>query len=165
VAPTLITHLFLEMLESYTPSYILNVSSLASFFYLPKKQVYGGTKSYLVSFSKSLRRELIQKNIYVSVVCPGGMNTNAALTVSNFNQKGFNRWCIMNPEEVARITIDKMLKKKEVIIPGKWNRFFIILDHFLPTFIKEWITQLVIKKTKVYKNPVTSLIPSLKTAV
>lgn len=165
VAPTLITHLFLELLESYTPSYILNVSSLASFFYLPKKQVYGGTKSYLVSFSKSLRRELIQKNIYVSVVCPGGMNTNAALTVANLSQKGFNRWSIMNPEEVAKITIDKMFKKKEVIIPGIWNRLFIILDRFLPTFIKEWITQLIMKKTKVYQNPVTPLITTLKTAV
>jgi hypothetical protein len=66
---------------------------------------------------------------------------------------------------VESITIEKMLNKKEVILPRKWNRFIIILDHFLPTFIKEWITQLVIKKTKVYKNPVTSLIPSLKTAV
>lgn len=37
VAPTLLTHFFLELLEKNTPSYILNIGSLASFFYLPKK--------------------------------------------------------------------------------------------------------------------------------
>ena len=36
VAPTLITHLFLKNLQQHTPSYILIVSSLVSFFYLPK---------------------------------------------------------------------------------------------------------------------------------
>ena len=47
-APTLLTHLFLNTLEHNTPSYILNVSSLAGLFSLPLKQVYGGTKSYRV---------------------------------------------------------------------------------------------------------------------
>src|SRR6187402_3322359 len=44
VAPTLLTHLFLQTLEKNSPSHILNVGSLASFFFLPKKGVYGGTK-------------------------------------------------------------------------------------------------------------------------
>jgi len=41
VAPTLLSHLFLEMLEENNPAFFLNVSSLAGFFFLHKKQVYG----------------------------------------------------------------------------------------------------------------------------
>ena len=54
LATTIITRLFLDNFERNTPSYILNVGSMASFFFLPKKQVYGGTKSYIHFFSKSL---------------------------------------------------------------------------------------------------------------
>jgi uncharacterized protein len=52
---TMITRMFLPFLQRHACSYILNVGSLASFFYLPKKQVYGATKSFVYSFSKSLR--------------------------------------------------------------------------------------------------------------
>ena len=45
LATTVITHLFIKNLPERSPAHILNVGSLASFFYLPKKQVYGGTKS------------------------------------------------------------------------------------------------------------------------
>lgn len=165
VAPTLITRLFLDLLKKNNPAHILNVSSLASFFYLPRKQVYGGTKSYLVAFSKSLRRELTPKNIFVSTVCPGGMNTSPALTVMNRHQKGFNRWCIMNPEEVARITINGMLGRKELIVPGKWNRFFMLLDKFFPAWLKKMITALVMKQPKEVKSPLSPIIHSLKKAV
>lgn len=79
LATTLLTRLFLDTLKQNSPSYILNVGSLASFFSLAKKQVYGATKSFVWYFSKSLRKELRSENITVSVVCPGGMYTNAAV--------------------------------------------------------------------------------------
>ncbi|MES1181907.1 MAG: SDR family NAD(P)-dependent oxidoreductase, partial [Flavobacterium sp.] len=58
MATTLITRLFVPLLEKNSPAHILNVGSLSCFFFLAKKQVYGGTKSYIYFFSKSLRREL-----------------------------------------------------------------------------------------------------------
>jgi short-subunit dehydrogenase len=70
LATTLITKLFLKDLCDGGPSYIVNIGSLSSFFFLPCKQVYGGTKSFIYSFSKSLRSELSGKGVSVSVVCP-----------------------------------------------------------------------------------------------
>lgn len=165
VAPTLLTHCFLQTLEKNSPSYILNVGSLASFFYLPKKGVYGGTKSYLVSFSKSLRRELKSKNIFVSTVCPGGMNTTLTLILQNKNLKGMGRWSVMNPEEVARITIEKMLAKKEVIIPGFWNRLFMLMNTLLPKWYKEMLTDKSMKQTHAITSPVQFYTQPLKPAI
>lgn len=165
VAPTLLTHFFLQTLEKNSPSYILNVGSLASFFYLPKKGVYGGTKSYLVAFSKSLRREVKSKNIFVSTVCPGGMNTTPMLILQNKNQKGLARWSVMDPEEVARIAIDGMLHKKEMIIPGFWNRLFMLFDKLLPKWFKEMLTDRNMRKSKTFNNPVTHSLHPLKTAI
>ena len=165
VAPTLLTHLFLEMLEENNPAYILNVSSLAGFFYLPKKQVYGGTKSYLFSFSKSLGIELKRKNVYVTTVCPGGMNTTPMLIRQHLSISGFSRWSVMDPGEVAAIAIDGLLKRKKFIIPGFLNKLFILLDKLIPEWIKEKITERHMKRMKVFQNPFTPLSTPLKTAV
>ena len=165
VSPTLLTHLFLQTLSQHTPAYILNVSSLASFFYLPKKQVYGGTKSYLVAFSRSLRRELKSKGISVSVICPGGMNTNPQMVFQNLNTHGLGRWSIMNPETVAKIAIDGMLNKKELIIPGFWNQMFMLFDKLLPKCYKERLTDRSMKDAKTIRNPLIFSINPLKTAI
>jgi short-subunit dehydrogenase len=65
------------------------------------------------------------------------MNTTLWQLVLNRSLSGISRWSVMNPEEVACIAIEGMLKKKKLIIPGWWNRFFMILDRVMPGFIKE----------------------------
>jgi len=132
-----LTHLFLPELKRHSCSYILNVSSLAVFFYLPGKQVYGATKSFIHFFSKSLRRELKNEGVRVSVLCPGGINSNPAQYLMNCGSKWITKSSCMLPDEVARVAIRDLLRRKETIIPGKWNNVFIYMDKFLPAFIKE----------------------------
>ena len=138
--PTLLTKLFIDDFKKNAPSGILNVSSMASFFHLPKKQVYGATKAYLLSFSKSLRKELKPYNISVSIVCPGGMNTTTGLCIQNRQLGWISRQSIMNPEDVARITIEKFNKGKEVIIPGALNKIVMFLESVLPKVIINRLT-------------------------
>jgi short-subunit dehydrogenase len=61
--------------------------------------------------------------------------------------KGINRWSAMNPENVANITVKKMLAGNEVIIPGFWNQLFILMDKLLPKWFKEWLTDRQLKTT------------------
>ena len=140
LATTLVTRLFVDKLGKNSPSHILNVGSLSCFFFLAKKQVYGGTKSYIYFFSKSLRRELQPEGIGVSVICPGGMNTNTSVILVNRASNWLARLSVMNPEEVAPIAIDGLLKGKEVIIPGAINKFFLLLNNIIPAFLKKIIT-------------------------
>ncbi|ESU29252.1 hypothetical protein FLJC2902T_06480 [Flavobacterium limnosediminis JC2902] len=139
---TVMTYLFLQDLKKHSPGYILNVGSLSCFFYLMKKQVYGATKSYVYSFSKSLRRELDSELINVSVICPGPMNTNKTVTAINESFNWLTRMSTMNPEEVAPIAIEGLLKRKEVIVPGKLNKLFLFFDMMIPSFLKDFLTGL-----------------------
>jgi uncharacterized protein len=148
MATTMITYLFLDMLKINGPSYILNVGSLSSYFFLTKKQVYGATKSFIYYFSKSLGRELKKDNVHVSVVCPGGMNTNLSVTLLNKTSSWLSRLSVMNPDEVAPLAIDGLFKRKEVIIPGLVNKMFLLLDKLLPSFIKKMITGHQMKNLK-----------------
>jgi len=136
--PTILCRLFLNDLKKNATSFIMNVSSLAGIFHLPHKQVYGGTKSYLLAFSKSLSKELKGDNVFVSVLCPGGMNTRWQLTMENRTMGTWiSRQSVMEPYDVAAIGIRKMFEKKELIITGFWNRCFLLWNQFFPKRIKD----------------------------
>jgi len=165
VAPTLLIYHLFTQFKTNAPAHILNVSSLAGIFNLPKKAVYGATKSYLIAFSKSLQKELSGKNVFISTVCPGPMNTTPVLFLQNNSQKGIGRWCVMNPEDVARIAIAGMLQKKELIIPGFWNKFFMLLDKLMPDWLKNFIMDMNMHKVKVVTDPVILSINNLKKAI
>ena len=145
-APTILISLLLKNLKKNAPAGILNISSMAGFFTLPQKQVYGGTKAYLLSFSESLRKELKKDAVSVTTVCPGGLNTSTRLCYQNRIVGLITRESTLNPEKAAKIAIDGMLSKKKIIIPGFVNKCFMILDKILPEFIKDILTNREIKK-------------------
>ena len=73
---------------------IVNVSSVAGLAGYPNEGIYCMSKSAQVALSQSLDREFYQKNIRVSLVCPGGVETFFALgdgrTPDGANMKGFS---------------------------------------------------------------------------
>lgn len=148
-APTFLIKLFYDQLKRNSPSGILNVSSMASYFSLPTKQVYGATKAYLYSLSKSLNLEFRNDDIWVSIVCPGGMNTNPHMCYKNRTMGWFAKLSIMDPEEVASISMDSFLCKKEVIIPGTINKFYLTLSKLIPQSIKDNITSREMNRFRV----------------
>jgi short-subunit dehydrogenase len=148
LATTLITRYFVPMLKQNSPSYILNVGSLGSFFSLPKKQVYGGTKSYIHYFSKSLAKELKQDQVFVSVVCPGGMYTNERVRRAIESGNYISRASCMEPKDVAVIALNGLLKKKRTIIPGKINKTFLFFQNILPAFFTGYLENKATRKIK-----------------
>ena len=50
--------------------HILEICSIAGFFPLPGLSVYGASKAFLISYSRSLRFELFKRKIMVTAVCP-----------------------------------------------------------------------------------------------
>lgn len=157
VSPTILCRLFLPDLKNNAPSFIMNVSSLAGLVHLPNKQVYGGTKSYLLAFSKCLGRELKKENVQVSVLCPGGMNTHWRLTMENrLMQTWLSRQSVMEPSAVAAIGIKKMFQNKETIIPGFWNRCFLFWNSVFPEKLKDRLMNYQAAKWKPKEATITS---------
>ena len=99
------------------------------------------------------------------MICPGGMNTTLKLILQHRLQSGISRWSVMNPDKVAGIAIDGMLKRKEMIIPGFWNKVFLLLDKLIPQKLKEIITQRQMAKAGKLYNLNTPSVNNLKTAV
>jgi 3-oxoacyl-[acyl-carrier protein] reductase len=73
---------------------IVNLSSVAGLQGYPSEGIYCMSKFAQVALSQSLDREFFQKNIKVSLVCPGGVETHFAIgdgrTYDGANMKGFS---------------------------------------------------------------------------
>ncbi|MBN2039170.1 MAG: SDR family NAD(P)-dependent oxidoreductase [Spirochaetes bacterium] len=70
-------HTFLpEMIEYGKGGHILNTASMSSFVALEGCAIYTTSKFAIRGYSESLRLELEKYNIGVSILCPGGVNTN-----------------------------------------------------------------------------------------
>lgn len=128
----LLTHKLLPVLQRQRQSYILNISSLAAFSPMPYKTVYPASKAFVYSFSRGLNAELKKSNVHVSVAHPGGMATNKETTKRINSHSRFIRSSILSAEDTALICIDKLLRKENIIIPGKMNWLSSIIQKLIP---------------------------------
>lgn len=130
-----LTHGLLPLLTQQRQSYILNIASIAGFMPSPYFSVYAATKAFVVSFSRALRVELKKSGVVVSCLCPGPTESEfagrAGMENFRFNKKEF----YMNADLVAKIGLDGLLKKRDVIIPGASNKFTTALMSALPKSI------------------------------
>lgn len=71
LAPMFLTRTVLPGMLKRGRGHIVNISSLAGKIGFPYQTPYAATKAGLVMFTHSLRAELIDKPVGVSVICPG----------------------------------------------------------------------------------------------
>ena len=118
-------------LEYMDNGYILNVSSSAGLMPGgPMLNTYYATKNYVRSYSLGLYKELKKKNknIHISILCPGPVNTNFnKVAIGTFSIKG------LSSEYVAKYAVDKCLKNKLIIVPGFKVKLGVFFSRFLPT--------------------------------
>ena len=65
-----------RMLEHGEGGHFVNTASMAGVMPIPSGSIYTTGKYAVVGMSEVMRRDLAKENIGVSVLCPGGVNTN-----------------------------------------------------------------------------------------
>ena len=115
-------------------SLIVNISSIAAFSPLPNMSVYAASKSFVLSFSKSLRKELRQRGINVIAVCPGPMETEF-WDVAYF-PTGSSKMLDSLPKVSAKAVAVGSLKKgrhgRAFYTKGAFYRFYHVLAKIVP---------------------------------
>ncbi len=109
-------------------SRIINLASSAAFMPQPYFAIYAATKSYVLSFSRALRRELKDKEVYVTAVCPGPVNTEFfAIAEDGRERAWFKDLAMAEADEVVTLALNDAINKKEISvygIPMKMLRIF-----------------------------------------
>ena len=136
IATDVLTKLYLKDMVKKNRGKILNVSSVLGFMPGPLMSSYYASKAYITSMSRAINTELRMKkiNVVVSTLCAGAVDTNfnSDLGVSFFVPPS-------NSQKVAEYAINKLLKNKEVIVPGTFNKFTHILNKIIPINISKYL--------------------------
>ena len=130
----------LPLLEKNSPSYILNVASMAGFAPIPEKNLYSATKAAAISFSYSLRYQLKRKNISVSCLCPGPVYTKPSIVKDTKDKLGwFGKQMVVPVKKVGEVAICKTMKKRMIIVPGGFSKTISVFTRILP---QRWLASL-----------------------
>lgn len=107
-ALTRLTHALLPVLKAQGGAAILNVSSSAAFFPIPKLAVYAATKAYVSSFTEAIRAELRGSGVRVTALCPGPVSTE----FGHVAERAVNPETVQPPEllrvDAAKVVADAL---------------------------------------------------------
>jgi short-subunit dehydrogenase len=93
-----------------------------------------------LSFSASLRNELADTGVTVTLFCPGITQTEFR-SRANIAEK--NKSSGMTAEAAARIGFTETMREKSVVIPGLENRLFVAAAKLLPSSIFTGIVRFI----------------------
>ena len=120
LAPLLLTRAALTGMLARSRGTIINVASLLAFSgtaqaaFLPKRAVYAGTKSFLVTFSQVLAAEVRDSGVRVQVVCPGVVRSEF------HSRQGLDMSAVprMEPSQVVEASLADLADGVVVSVPG-----------------------------------------------
>lgn len=114
-------------------SRIIQLASSAAFLPQPDFAVYAASKSYVYSFSRALARELAPRRIYVTVVCPGPVDTPFFdIAEQSGSTLAIKKLAIAKADKVVRKAIADSYKKKERSVYGRVIKGFELLAKAVP---------------------------------
>ena len=129
VAYHILTKLFLQDFVRKDKGYILNVCSSAGFMAGPRMATYYATKNYITKLTMAINEELrvSKSQVVVSALCPGPVATE-------FNKVAHGTFAIREASsyEVAKYAIDKLMKKKMIIVPTLLMKLTLFFNRFAP---------------------------------
>jgi len=123
-SPVMLSHATIPGMAKRKRGVLINTSSIFAIIKDSSLIMYTTTKSAVVIFSELLKEKLKGTGIYIQALCPG-------FTYSEFHDtntmRGFQRswyqpeqW--MKAEEVVSLSLDAVISKSVIFIPGEMNR-------------------------------------------
>ena len=142
----ILTKLFAQKFLTQGKGRILNVASSAGFMMGPLLSSYYASKAYVLRLSEAVDEELRRKNknVTVSVLCPGPVKTEFDSVADVDLSLGG-----LNSSYVAEYGVKKAFKGKRIIIPGLSTKLLVFFSRFVPGRLLSKITyKIQSKKSK-----------------
>lgn len=126
-----VTHMVLPYMSPH--SRILQFASAAAFLPQPGFAVYAATKSFVLSYSRALNAELKARNIVVTAVCPGPVDTEFFETAeSEASMAAYKKLVMASPKRVVRTALRDSMMGKTVSVYGPVMKLFYLFSKILP---------------------------------
>ncbi|MCR5848243.1 MAG: SDR family NAD(P)-dependent oxidoreductase [Lachnospiraceae bacterium] len=135
--PAMLIHTSLPYM---TPgSRVINISSASSFQPNPYLSMYSASKAFLKNLSRALSVELKPKNIFVTCVCPGWVDTG--MLPRSKDGKEIKYPGMISAERVVSKALKDSSSGKDMSVPGLFAKYFRLYSKITPTglIMKQWV--------------------------
>lgn len=145
-----LTKALLPHFKTHKKGHFVVVSSIVGKLGTPLRSSYAASKHALHGFFDSLRAEVFNENIKVTIVCPGFVQTNVsknALTGDGTPQKKMDNATAngIHPDRFASLMLRAISKQKEeVYIAGAKEKLGVYVKRFFPKFLSKMIRKLAV---------------------
>ncbi|MDR0835533.1 MAG: SDR family oxidoreductase [Tannerella sp.] len=146
------TKLFLPCLLKRPEAHIVNISSMGGLFPVPGGASYGAAKAAVKQFTDILNAELRNTHVRMTVVCPGGVQTdikfNSGAAEARFDENELKKAFIkpVKPAKAAEIIIDAIEKNRYKVLIGKDIKAINFIHKLFPNMAQKIIN----KKMKLH---------------
>jgi short-subunit dehydrogenase len=166
-APVRLTKAFLYALHREPAAHIVNISSIFGIAAPPGNSAYCAAKFGVRGFSESLRHELEESTVTLTVVHPGGIKTEIANSArlsqsvdpdeARVGKEEFNKLLKTTPEQAAEQIAQAILKRQGRLLIGGDARMLDRIQRIFPS--SYWA-----KIKRVQKNVASKVNPPAKAA-
>ena len=143
-ALTRLSHEFGNLMVKKGKGRIMNVASIASYISGPSFAVYCATKAYVLSYSRALHKELKNKGVTVTALCPGYVTTGFQ-EVAGMELSKMEKLTAVPVKKVAEIAVKSMHKGKREVMPGIVNKPLPLVTKITPIWLHLIIVKWVLK--------------------
>ncbi|WP_236354864.1 SDR family NAD(P)-dependent oxidoreductase [Konateibacter massiliensis] len=113
-------------------SRILQIASAAAFLPQAGFAVYSASKAYVLSFSRALNRELKERKITVTAVCPGPVDTEFfAISDAGGKMPAYKTLFLAKSDQVVKKALKDSARKRSISIYGISIRLLRLMARFL----------------------------------
>lgn len=141
---------FVPMMIEQRSGHVVNIASFAGLILSPGMMTYNVAKAGVIALSETLRGEVIDDGIGVTVVCPAFFKTNLVAsmeTTSDALKSRINRWMEhsgISADDVAGMIDQAVQARQFMLLTHKETRRLDRLRRWFP----EWLFRLKMKKTR-----------------
>lgn len=128
--------------------YILNMSSMSAWMAMPGIQTYNASKAFIYNLSKSLWYEFRPKNVGITVMAPGAVDTALFGLAPNLRKLAVHLTVSIPPEKLVKRALRNLFRNKKADTPGVLNWLATPLLKHTP----DWILFVAYKKLYNYQK-------------
>lgn len=124
-----------DMVRRGVRGHILNMSSYSLWMPFPGLALYSASKAYMRSFSVAFAKEVRERGIRVTAVCPAGVATDLYGLTPYWQGIGKKLRVLITPDSCARRGLRALWRGRRCIVPDWWNRAWIPFCKLLPMWV------------------------------
>lgn len=115
-------------------AWLVQIASSAAFLPQPGFSVYAASKAYVYSLSRALRRELRERKIHVTALCPGPVSTEffQIAETTNYNMPAYKKLFFSKQEPVVKKCLRDVRNNRSISVYGIFMKLLHVFSRLLP---------------------------------